>query len=58
MSEVIVGSLIGALALLIVSLMGIFFKREREFGTMQASLKAAHQRLDRMEKSLNGGKNE
>ena len=35
-------------------IIGFFFKREREIATIQATLKAAHKRLDRIEKIQNG----
>ena len=55
MSEAIVIALIGALTVIVVAMLGFFFKRERELGALQQSQKAMHKRQDRMENKLNGG---
>jgi hypothetical protein len=54
MNEIIIGSLIASLTAIVMGLVAFFFRREREFATMKASLKATHQRLDRIEKLENG----
>jgi len=54
MTDILAGAL-GVVALVLMSLVGFVLKREREFGTIQATLKACHKRLDRLEKKENGG---
>ena len=39
---------------LMVTIIGFFFHREREIATIAASLKALHERLDRIERVQNG----
>jgi len=44
------------LTTIIVALIGFLFKREKGYGILEASQKAGHKRLDRLEnKIFNGG---
>ena len=44
------------LSMIVIALTGFNFKREREIATLAAMLKAAHKRLDRLERKENGVK--
>lgn len=46
--------LISIVAGVLTALVGFFFRREREMGTIAASLKALHRRVDRLETLANG----
>jgi len=50
----IICALIASLTVIVVAVLTFFLRREREFGKIQASLKAEHQRIDKVEKKLNG----
>ena len=39
---------------LMVTIIGFFMRRERDLATLEASLKALHKRMDRIERITNG----
>ena len=49
----IICTFIGSFTVILLALLGFFFKREREFGILQATQKATHKRIDRIEKIVN-----
>jgi len=54
LTENVLIAVIGSFTVLLIAVVGFFLQRERELGALQASKKALHKRIDRIEKSLNG----
>ena len=52
--EINPNTVLAILSTFVVALTGFFFKREREIATLQANYKAAHKRIDRLERKENG----
>jgi len=54
MTDILAGAM-AIMGMIVLAIAGFILKREREFGQIHATLKAEHQRIDRIEKTINGG---